>query len=336
MLILRNIVITLLLLTLLAISVVGLMIEAPPVFHWTPERLHQLGHSVVHIMRPGLLLFWLWWVLFLGTLLVFFITVARPRRRMKIEVQMGGGRVVIMDAAIKRYVRNALAELHGVTIKKMDLREHRGQVTTDIYADVRTRENLPTLERRIISKVRNALAEDLGITNLGDVHVFIKSFEVTGRPAGSDPHPEPEHQPEPTPVEQPSPAEDIVLNRTATVPSETALPLTSEPHDDATGFAVAEPRDMAADQTEKAAPITFAGEEAATIQPDAEPAPNAADAPITLDPDAVITVDGDTHTVETETESGPDDNASAPLRPWERLNHAADDDDQSKPGGTPH
>lgn len=212
MLILRNIVITILLLCLTAISVVGIMVEAPPVLNWTPDRLNQIGHSVVEIMRPGLLLFLIWIVILLSCLLVFFITVARPRRRMKIEVQMGGGRVVIMDAAIKKYIRNALAELNEVTVKKIDLREQRGQVTTDIYADVRTRQNLPTLERLIISRVRSALAEDLGITNLGDVHVYIKNFEVTGRPI--KPAPEPAEQPEPAAAE---PTDDSIAETNAAI-----------------------------------------------------------------------------------------------------------------------
>jgi uncharacterized alkaline shock family protein YloU len=209
-LILRNIIITLLLLTLAAIAVVGVMIEWPPVLNWTPERINELGRSVLRVMRPGMLLFWTWWIVLLGLALVMLMTIARPRKRMKIEVQMGGGRVVIMDAAIKRYVRNALSELNDVTIKKIDLREQRGQVKTEIYADVRTRENLPTLERRIISRVRSALAEDLGITNLGDVHVYIKNFEVTGRPIKPDP--EPADQPEPayadTPAARPAPLAD--------------------------------------------------------------------------------------------------------------------------------
>ncbi len=181
MLIFRNIIITILLLLLAAISVVGIMVEAPPVLHWTPDRINDLGRSVLTIMRPGMLLFLVWWLVLLATMFVFFITVVRPRKRMKIEVQMGGGRVVIMDAAIKKYIRNALSELGEVTVKKIDLREHRNLVTTDITADVRTKENLPILERRIISRVRAALAEDLGITNLGDVHVLIRNFEVSGR-----------------------------------------------------------------------------------------------------------------------------------------------------------
>lgn len=187
MLILRNIIITVLLIILAAISIVGLMVEAPTVFSWTPDRINALGRSVLVVMRPGYLLFMVWWLILLGTLLVFFVTVARPGQRMKIEVQMGGGKVVIMDAAIKKYIRNALSELGEVNVKKIDLREQRGMVKTDIYTDVRTRENLPILERRIISRVRGALAEDLGITNLGDVHVFIRNFEVTGRPIKAEP-----------------------------------------------------------------------------------------------------------------------------------------------------
>lgn len=331
MLVLRNIIITLLLLTLLGISVVGLMIEAPPVFHWTPERLHQLGHSVVQIMRPGLLLFWLWWVLFLGTLTVFFITVARPRRRMKIEVQMGGGRVVIMDAAIKRYVRNALAELHGVTIKKMDLREHRGQVTTDIFADVRTRENLPTLERRIISKVRNALAEDLGITNLGDVHVFIKSFELTGRPGAKAHEPEPAPEPEPVEPAETVPAADIVLNKqpdpaspSSSINEET---LAAEAGADAASPAVAETRTLQAGGPDDAAPspLTFPGEEAAPFRSASDTDTAAAGASAPEEEPLVLDTDASAEPTSADTDLDP-------VRPWDKFRTSKEDGDNTTPG----
>lgn len=235
MLILRNIIITILLLVLAGISVVGLMIEAPPIWNFTPDRTNALGRSVLAVLRPGGFLFLCWWLILLGTLLVFFITVGRPRRRMKIEVQMGGGKVVIMDAAIKKYIRNALAEIGEVTVKKIDLRDHRNTVTTDIYADVRTKENLPTLERRIISRVRSALAEDLGITNLGDVHVFIRNFEVTGRPVRKS---EPDagaskSAPEPEPAETKSevvaPALGAAAVGGATVPEAQEPPVDDAP-----------------------------------------------------------------------------------------------------------
>ncbi len=179
--ILRNIIITLLLLVLAAVSVVGLMVEFPPVLGWTPERVNQLGHSFVDVMRPRHGLLWLWSGLAGGCLLVLLITVFRRRKPMRIEVQMGGGRVVILDSAIKRYIRSALSELHGVTVKRINLRETRSGISTEIYADVKTQESLPVLERRMIQRVRAALAEDLGITSISDVHVFIRDFEVSGR-----------------------------------------------------------------------------------------------------------------------------------------------------------
>lgn len=218
MLILRNFLITILLLLLAAISIVGIMVEFPQVMQWTPERINELGRSVIRVMRPGMLLFFVWWFILIASLLVFFLTIGRSRRRMKIEVQMGGGRVVIMDAAIKKYIRSALSEIDDVHVKKIELREHRNQVTTDIYADVRTKDSLPVLERRIISRVRTALAEDLGITNLGDVHVFIKNFEVTGRPI--TPAPAPADQPEDSNLSEESQAGTGELDDTTSTTTE--------------------------------------------------------------------------------------------------------------------
>lgn len=180
--ILRNIIIVLLLLALFGIAVTGLMIEAPAVLGHTPDRINALGRSVITIMRPKLGLFWFWVVMFLGPLLVLLISIARPRRPMKIEVQMGGGKVVIMDSAIKKYIKNALSEIGEVNVKKIDLQETRNGIMTNLYADVKTRDNLPLIQRRMITRIRAALTEELGITNLADVHVFIRDFEVTGRP----------------------------------------------------------------------------------------------------------------------------------------------------------
>lgn len=205
--ILRNIIVTLLLIALLGISIVGIMVEFPTIYHYHPTRINELGRSFLRVMRPGNLLLGAWFGLALATVLVFLMTVLRPRKQMKIEVQMGGGRVVILDSAIKRYIRSALAELPGVTVRRIDLRDTRLGVSTDLYADVRAAGNLPVLERQMIQRVRGALAEDLGISSIGEVHVFIRDFEVAERipvhtavrrPQAREPQPE-ESEPEPAP-----------------------------------------------------------------------------------------------------------------------------------------
>ncbi|MGI8908337.1 MAG: alkaline shock response membrane anchor protein AmaP [Candidatus Sumerlaeaceae bacterium] len=179
--ILRNLIIILLLLVLAGISIVGLMVELPTIFHYQPTRINELGRSFIKVMRPGYGLFWMWFALAAASLLVLAMTIIRPRKQMKIEVQMGGGRVVIMDSAIKRYIRSALAELPGITVRRIDLRDTRLGVSTDLYTDVRAQGNLPVLERQMIQRVRAALAEDLGITSIGEVHVYIRDFEVAER-----------------------------------------------------------------------------------------------------------------------------------------------------------
>jgi len=182
----RNFIITLLLLVLAAISVIGIMIEMPSILGWKPTAVNEMGSRLMALVRPHpeKERLWLWLAVAGGCLLVLLMSVFRRRKPMRIEVQMGGGRVVILDSAIKRYIRTALAELTDVTVRKINLRETRAGISTEIYADVKTQENLPVLERRMIQRVRAALAEDLGITSISDVHVFIRDFEVSGRPPG--------------------------------------------------------------------------------------------------------------------------------------------------------
>lgn len=179
MIVLRNIIVFLLLLILATIAVVGIMIEAPPVLGWTPDRINALGYSFIHVMRPGYGLLMMWAGVLLLSIVAAYLTFAR--KKMKLEVQMEGGKVIILDSAIKKYIRTALSDLPDVHVKKIDLVSSRGKIVSNLLADVRTRESLPVLERKIIDRVRRALSEDLGITNLGEVNVLVKNFDVTGR-----------------------------------------------------------------------------------------------------------------------------------------------------------
>lgn len=179
MIIVRNIIIFLLLATLAAIAIVGIMIEAPPILGWVPTRINSIGHSVVAVMRPGYGLMMLWWGILIFIAIASYLTFFK--KKLKLEVQMEGGKVIILDNAIKKYIRNALSDLHDVNLKKIRLKSERSRIVSYLFADVRTRESLPVLERKIIDRVRKALTEDLGITNLGEVHVLVRNFDVSGR-----------------------------------------------------------------------------------------------------------------------------------------------------------
>lgn len=184
MIFLRNLLATLMLLVLLAISVVGVMAYFPALGSYT-TRINAMGNNIIAAWEPKnslLGLFGLWLGLMFCTLLTFFIAIPARRRPTRIEVQMGDGRVVILETAIRKYIKTALADLPDVNARRIELRQQRNGLQADIYANVRTHEKLPDVERQIIRRVRHALSDELGIAQISGVHVYIKDFEVRPKP----------------------------------------------------------------------------------------------------------------------------------------------------------
>lgn len=214
--ILRNILATALLIIFTLISFVGMMVFMPS-FSGRLTRINATGRKIMEAWEaapPGTHtnnLFWLWLALFFGCLLTFLMSYAARRRRARIEVQMGDGRVVVLESAIKKYIRTALGDIPDVTNKRVDLRQSRQGLEASIYAQVRTHEKLPDLERQIIRRVRQALSDELGITSVAAVHVYIKDFEVRQRPVA--------------PIEPPQPAPPAVAERPELPPLAAPAPI---------------------------------------------------------------------------------------------------------------
>lgn len=172
----------LLLLILCGISCVGVMAYMP---HMAGKYFHinDMGNNLIEMWRPKQGLFLLWLACFVGTIATFVsAAVSSITRPIHIEVQMGGGKVVILDSAIRKYIKTALTDLPDVVSRQIKMRQTRHGILVDIYADVRTKDRLPDLERKVIARVRAALAEDLGITAIAGVHVYIRDIEVSSKP----------------------------------------------------------------------------------------------------------------------------------------------------------
>ncbi len=188
---LRNVIVWLLLAATGAISLVGVMATFPTT--WGPlARIQATGLAIVGAWKGGPNqsvngLFWLFLTLLLLTLLVVLMSVLVSTGRTRIEVQMADGRVVIMDTAIKKYIRTALGELSGITTKQIVLKQSRAGLRVDVYAQVRSHEKLPELEARIISRVKEALTSQMGITAISAVHVYIRDFRVLSLPPAPGP-----------------------------------------------------------------------------------------------------------------------------------------------------
>jgi uncharacterized alkaline shock family protein YloU len=169
---------TILVVILASISVIGIMADFPT-FGGRLTRINAMGNSMVDAWRPGHGLLWLWLGLLISTLATLCLSLALLRRRATIEVQMDDGRVVILETAIRKYIRTALAGVPGITGQKIELRPTRHGLNVSIYVHVRTHDRLPEIEKSVIARVRTALTQELGITSLGEVNVFVKDFELS-------------------------------------------------------------------------------------------------------------------------------------------------------------
>ncbi len=178
---LRNTLVFLLLLILTAVAAVGAMATLP----WTPgplARVRETGLEIVKVWQPGGMLFWMFIGVLFGILLVVGVTISHLRRSARVEVHMADGRVVILESAIKKYIRTALSELPGISVKKIDLAQQRAGLRVDVTASVRTAEKLPEAEARIMARVREALVHKMGISAISGVHVYIQDFQMTPSP----------------------------------------------------------------------------------------------------------------------------------------------------------
>lgn len=202
---LRDILISLLLIVFMIFSAVGIMNYFPSlgdgrkgasILGRFSTKIQDTGHEVIRVWSSGLLNLWV--AVLLACIVVCVITFMIWRRKEHIEIKMGDGKVVILDSAIKKYVRTALNDIPEISPRHIGIRKQRGGLFVDVRGYVRTRENLPELQARIVDRIRRALSQEMGITQVSDVRVCIEDFESRPR------------KPEPLPVRTPVAAPQYV------------------------------------------------------------------------------------------------------------------------------
>lgn len=174
----RNLLFTILMLTLLVASVVEMLVLFP-VDSVFVAPLRGLGEWVVrHTVPTPAMKFWFWFGVFWCTLGLSCLSWALRRKTAGVEVKMEAGKVVILESAIRKYLRNSLANFPAVTLQKIDIYRQRNGLHVDLYAQVRAQANLPELENQLIEEVKRALRENLGIEELASVRFFVRDFHV--------------------------------------------------------------------------------------------------------------------------------------------------------------
>jgi uncharacterized alkaline shock family protein YloU len=203
---LRDFLVVALLACLAAASIVGMMVQFPlEAAMFSPIR--NAGNWVLKVVVPKpSIFFWFWFGMLSGTFAALFLAIGARRKRASIEVKLDDGRVVILETAIRKYLKNTLADVSGFLLQKIDIYRVRRGLHVDVYAQVRAQQKLPDLETRVIQRVKMALTRDLGISEIAAVQVFVRDFKIDEEPALSfrkSPERSYEVEEEPRPLEAP-------------------------------------------------------------------------------------------------------------------------------------
>ncbi len=166
----------LLIIALLAASVLGMLVHFPLESEWfNPVR--QFGQWLVERVLPTpLSLFWFWFGLFWAVVAIGALATALRKRTGGIAVGVEGGQIVILDSAVRKFLREALKSVPAFDLRRIEIYSRRNRLYIDLYAVVRTQTELPQLENTVISQVKEALRHELGIEQEAFVHLYVTDF----------------------------------------------------------------------------------------------------------------------------------------------------------------
>ena len=106
-------------------------------------------------------------LLILGFLLSLMRSLTGARRR-EVEVDLGGGRVLFTEKAIRNYLEAALVGFDELEDPRVELAGTRRHLLARIRARVRPVTSLADLQSRVIARVRHALSDELGIREIAE------------------------------------------------------------------------------------------------------------------------------------------------------------------------
>jgi hypothetical protein len=135
----------LLMIVILAASVAGMLINFPFESKWFDPIRHFGNWLVQWILPRPHMIFWFWFGIFWVIIALGALASALRRRTDGIAIELDGGKVVILESAIRKFLRTALREVEGFSLRRVEIYRLRRTLHVDLYAQVRTRTELPQL-----------------------------------------------------------------------------------------------------------------------------------------------------------------------------------------------
>jgi uncharacterized alkaline shock family protein YloU len=174
----------LLMVALIAASVLGMLVTFPLESRWF-DPIRKLGEWLVaRILPQPHMLFWFWFGLFWALVALGALASALRRRTEGVTVAIDDGRVVILESALRKYLRATLRQVNELELRKIDIYQMRRRLYVDLYVMTATGARVPEIENQIISLVKQALREQLGIQQEAIVQIYVTDF--TNGPSRDD------------------------------------------------------------------------------------------------------------------------------------------------------
>jgi uncharacterized alkaline shock family protein YloU len=166
----------LLMIALIAASVLGMLVTFPLESRWF-DPIRKLGEWLVaRVLPQPHMLFWFWFGLFWALVALGALASALRRRTEGVTVAIDDGRVVILESALRKYLRATLRQVNELELRKIDIYQMRRRLYVDLYVMTTTGARVPEIENQIISLVKQALREQLGIQQEAIVQIYVTDF----------------------------------------------------------------------------------------------------------------------------------------------------------------
>lgn len=164
---------------LLVASILGMLVTFPLRSKWF-DPVRDFGNWLVERILAGPhMVFWFWFGLFWAIIAIGGLASLLRRRTEGVAIQIEDGRVVILESAIRKYLRSALQEVRNFQVRNIDIYQLRRRLHIDLYAQVVAQARVPEIEEMVVGIVKRSLRDQLGIEQNAVVQLFVTDFSGT-------------------------------------------------------------------------------------------------------------------------------------------------------------
>lgn len=166
----------LLMVALLVASILGMLVTFPLQSKWFDPVRHLGQWLVERILPQPHMLFWFWFGLFWAVVAIGALASALRRRTEGVIVPAEEGKVVILETALRKYLRTALKQVAELELRNIEIYQQRHKLYVDLYVLAVSGARVPEVEAKVIGIVKQALREQLGVEQDATVQIFVTDF----------------------------------------------------------------------------------------------------------------------------------------------------------------